>query len=131
MKLRGFNACAARERGAVAVEFALLVPILVALVFGLIDFGRAYNEQITLTQIAREGARLASLNIVDYKARMISAAPASLHLTAADINGSGLCTVNSNASTDAVVTVHKQFTFTLPIGTTLSLTGKATMPCLG
>lgn len=130
MKFRGFDNAAARDRGAVAVEFALIVPILVALVFGFIDFGRAYNEQITLTQIAREGARLASLNIVDYKARMMLAVPASW-AGKVTIGGSALCTVNSTASTDVTVTVTRQFSFTLPVGTTLTLTGKATMPCLG
>jgi Flp pilus assembly protein TadG len=130
VKLRGFDDAAARDRGAVAVEFALLVPLLAAMIFGLIDFGRAYNQQITLTQIAREGARLASLNIVDYKARMLSTVPASWTGTVT-IGGSALCTVNSTASTDVTVTVTKQFSFSLPVGTTLTLTGKATMPCLG
>ena len=52
---------ARRDRGAAAVEFALLLPVLLLLVFGIIDFGRALNAQITLTQAAREGARLAAL----------------------------------------------------------------------
>ncbi len=34
---------------------------LLLIVFGIIDFGRALNAQITLTQAAREGARLAAL----------------------------------------------------------------------
>ena len=58
---RGDRGHATRDRGAVAVEFALLLPMLLLLVFGIIDFGRALNAQITLTQAAREGARLASL----------------------------------------------------------------------
>jgi len=49
------------DRGSVAVEFALLLPVLLLIIFGTIDFGRAINAQITLTQAAREGARLASL----------------------------------------------------------------------
>ncbi len=51
----------ARDRGAAAVEFALLFPLLMLIVFGTIDFGRALNAQITLTQAAREGARLDAL----------------------------------------------------------------------
>src|SRR5207244_1578958 len=43
------------ERGAAAVEFVLVLPLLVALIFGLIDFGRAYNQQIALTQLSRKG----------------------------------------------------------------------------
>jgi Flp pilus assembly protein TadG len=39
------------------VEFALVVPILVALIFGIFEFGEAYNTQIALQAAAREGAR--------------------------------------------------------------------------
>jgi Flp pilus assembly protein TadG len=118
-----------RERGAAAVEFALVLPLLVALVFGLIDFGRAYNQQITLTQLAREGARLVSLNKTDYAARMIAAAPPALGLTASDITVVSVCTVASTPTGDATVKVTKKFTFM--VGASLTLTGKATMPCLG
>jgi len=57
---RGQAATQPRDRGATAVEFALLLPVLLLLLFGIIDFGRALNAQITLTQAVREGARLAS-----------------------------------------------------------------------
>ncbi len=39
------------------VEFAIVAPLLLLLVFGTIEFGRAYNAQNTLTHAAREGAR--------------------------------------------------------------------------
>lgn len=45
------------ESGAAMVEFALILPLLLMLVFGTIEFGRAYNAQNTLTHAAREGAR--------------------------------------------------------------------------
>jgi TadE-like protein len=47
------------ERGAALVEFALIAPILFAIVFGIVDFGVAYNDWIALRQGAREGARQA------------------------------------------------------------------------
>ena len=40
----------APDRGSIAVEFALLLPMLLMIVFGIIDFGRALNAQITLTR---------------------------------------------------------------------------------
>ena len=46
-----------RDRGSVAVEFALVLPVLLLIVFGIIDFGRALNAQIELTGAAREGAQ--------------------------------------------------------------------------
>lgn len=47
-----------RERGAAAVEFALVLPVLVAIVMGIMDFGSAFNAQQTLTYAARTGARV-------------------------------------------------------------------------
>ena len=49
------------DRGAAAVEFALIVPILLILVFGIIDFGLAMYSQTMVGNAAREGVRTASL----------------------------------------------------------------------
>jgi Flp pilus assembly protein TadG len=54
------------EEGAAAVEFALLLPLLVLLVFGIIHFGLAFNSRIQATNAAREGARLAVIGIDDW-----------------------------------------------------------------
>lgn len=45
------------ERGAAVVEFALVLPLLLLLMFGLIDFTMAYQRNVTLTHAAREGVR--------------------------------------------------------------------------
>ncbi|KQN95021.1 TadE/TadG family type IV pilus assembly protein [Arthrobacter sp. Leaf69] len=50
------------ERGAVAVEFALLAPVLVMLLLGITEFGRAYNTQVTLSSAAREGVRVMAIS---------------------------------------------------------------------
>jgi Flp pilus assembly protein TadG len=47
-------------RGAAIVEFALVVPILFLLVWGIISFSRAYQRLNALTSSLREGARMAS-----------------------------------------------------------------------
>jgi Flp pilus assembly protein TadG len=49
------------ERGAAAVEFALVLPVILLILFGTIEFGRAWNVRQTLTDAAREGARLAAV----------------------------------------------------------------------
>lgn len=59
------------ERGAAAVEFALLVPILIMIILGIVEFGRAYNVQVSLTNAAREGAR--SMAISNAKADAVLA----------------------------------------------------------
>ena len=50
------------DRGASALEFALVVPVLLVLIFGMIEFGLVFQAQLALTHAAREGARLASVN---------------------------------------------------------------------
>ncbi|HEY8491025.1 MAG TPA: TadE/TadG family type IV pilus assembly protein [Dehalococcoidia bacterium] len=46
------------ERGQSLVEFALVLPLFLILVFGIVDFGNALQDYITLSNAAREGARL-------------------------------------------------------------------------
>jgi Flp pilus assembly pilin Flp len=54
------------ERGAAAVEFALVLPLLVALLFGFIQFGIAFSAKIQATNAAREGARIAVVGVSDW-----------------------------------------------------------------
>ena len=50
-----------RRKGAIIVEFALTVPFLFIIVFGVIDFSRAYSQLNATNAALREGARLASV----------------------------------------------------------------------
>jgi hypothetical protein len=64
------------ERGAAALELALVLPILVLLVFGIIQFAITYNRAQGLHAAAREGARVASLPHItqsDIEDRVIAA----------------------------------------------------------
>jgi len=45
------------ERGLALVEFALVVPLVFSLLFGVIEFGTVYGDKIALRQGVREGAR--------------------------------------------------------------------------
>lgn len=47
------------ERGASAVEFAIVLPVLFLIIAGIVDFGRYFFFQIQLSNAAREGARAA------------------------------------------------------------------------
>ncbi len=49
------------DRGSSAVEFALVLPFLLLLICGIVDFGRAYNAKITLANAARESVRVWAL----------------------------------------------------------------------
>lgn len=50
------------ERGQTMVEFALVVPILCLILFGVIQFGALYNDYVTLTDASRVGARKAAVS---------------------------------------------------------------------
>lgn len=44
------------------VEFALVVPLLLVVLFGIIQFGVVYNDYVTLTDATRVGARKAAVS---------------------------------------------------------------------
>jgi Flp pilus assembly protein TadG len=60
--LRCARARAGSEEGVALVEFALLLPVLALLLFGMLDFGKAFNYWIDETHLANEGARWAVVN---------------------------------------------------------------------
>jgi Flp pilus assembly protein TadG len=81
-----------RQRGASAVEFALLVPIVVMLAFAIFEFGIAYHNYISLTHAAREGARLAAVNfdvdpgLDEFEDRVRNSAP-TINIESIDLDG--------------------------------------------
>ncbi|HEY3416951.1 MAG TPA: TadE/TadG family type IV pilus assembly protein [Armatimonadota bacterium] len=64
------------DRGVAAVEFALVLPLLLALLFGIIEFGFVFKDQLAILQAAREGARVAAVGrpVAEVNARIVSAA---------------------------------------------------------
>lgn len=119
---RGLARRAPTDRGAAAVEFALLLPLLLLLVFGIIDFGRALNTQITLTQAAREGARLESLgqsapNVIG------RTQTAATGLSPVTVTISSACPQGAGPDANAVVQASYKFTFDTPVGAIASLFG--------
>jgi len=135
--------CARRkdgDRGAAAVEFALCLPILLLLVFGIIDFGRALNAQLTLTQAAREGVRLAALGYSNgaVAARAQAAAP---ELSGVTVAVTAACAPGAGPTADAQVNVSYTFSFVTPVGaiagifggsgfgSPIVLTAQGVMPC--
>nr|WP_221379629.1 TadE/TadG family type IV pilus assembly protein [Actinoplanes polyasparticus] len=125
------------EEGAAAVEAAIVLPLILLVLFGIIDFGRALQQQALLTAAVREGARTAALNgtsaSVTAKVHSVAGADATVAST--------LCTGGSAVTADASVTATQPFTALTPVfvlmqyyGTTSSLTTlRATgiMACTG
>jgi len=53
------------ERGAAAVEFALIVSLLLVIIFAIVGFGSVYSELEVMESAAREGARAAAVRTPD------------------------------------------------------------------
>src|SRR6059058_1887443 len=81
------------ERGAVAVEFALVAPILLLLIVAIVEFSYFYNLQISVTQAAREAARTMAVtnNTSKAQAAAVAGAP-SISLSPGNVGLSGSCT---------------------------------------
>jgi Flp pilus assembly protein TadG len=104
------------ERGASAVEFALLVPLLVMLVFGVIDFGIVLAQKQSLSSGARAGARYGSVNLYEptshacgkvieqTRAEAQTIAMAGTSVTVEVLRGSSLGAATRVCSSDASLT---------------------------
>jgi Flp pilus assembly protein TadG len=64
-----------RRRGAALVEFAIVAPLLLLLVLGIMEFGMIMHDYIMLAQGAREGARTAAIGrpVRDVQKRVMEA----------------------------------------------------------
>jgi Flp pilus assembly protein TadG len=119
MRVRRF-----RQRGAAAVEFALVLPVLLLIVLGTVDWGWFFYVSQVVTNAAREGARVGSLTPIggsDATAELEAEATSKQYLDGAGLTG---------ATIDALTVGNGiQVTVTYPAG---SLTGflplKSLMP---
>jgi Flp pilus assembly protein TadG len=99
---------ARKEKGAVAVEMAIVLPLLLLILLGIIEFGRALNVQVSLTQAAREGARYAAIHHgepgFDVQATALAAAPALSGLSVSVTDNASSCSSGSSGSNVQVQT---------------------------
>lgn len=78
-----------RRRGQALVEFALILPFLIVLLLGIMEFGWLTKNQLTLANAVREGARAAALgrttseitNTIDNDTKTLPGSPDNLVLT--------------------------------------------------
>ena len=119
------------ERAAVAAEFALLVPVLLMLIFGMIQLGLTYQRSESVHAAAREGARVGSLptsSSADACARATSA------LTGTGFTAAPTCTVTGNCANhlgSIVVEVAVSNDIEIPFfgSPTVTLNGRGEFEC--
>ncbi|MFS0775391.1 TadE family protein [Neobacillus sp. 3P2-tot-E-2] len=99
------------ERGQSLVEFALIVPVLIFLLIGIIDFGRVLHAYLTIDHAGREAARTASIgkDEATIKSKAVSQG-SSIGLT----TGQVIVTTGSSG-TEATITITYPITFLTPI----------------
>ena len=123
------------ERGASAVEFALILPLLLSLVLGIAEFGRGFQVQGTLSAAAREGVRVMALqNDQDAARDAVRAATSMLDPAVTDAQMD--FEPESCPQTGGTQLVTLTVTYPMPLmtgffGTQITLTGKAVMRCNG
>ena len=107
------------ETGTSAVEFALILPLLVIILFGIIEFGIALYRQAVLTNASREGARLGIVQSIPAITTGQINTAIDTYLTGAGINPTNVTrNITPGAFTGAPVIVQ----LTLPYNFTV-LTG--------
>jgi len=114
-----------REGGQSLVEFALVLPIFLLVLFSIVDFGMAFHAWITVTNSAREGARLGAVRApaTDIEQRVRD--------TADSLDQDDLVVTVTNAEGDpgdsVVVDVSYGYTLITPVADVLSMISGGTI----
>ena len=137
--MRRFNdiACRSRRRrpdaGMALIEAAFILPVLLVLAMGMLDFGRAFHFKHLLDEAAREGARVAVVTSPDPD---LVTNRVNTVCSAGGIAPTSIVVSGPNAARMVTVTVDATFTFVTPgvyqlfnasFGNTLSMRGQSTM----
>jgi Flp pilus assembly protein TadG len=138
------------EKGAELVEFALILPLILLLCLGVIEFGRAYYTYNILSKAVRDGARYASAGMVTSTGTINSSTVTETKnvVVYGNTGGTGtpkipsLTTTHVNVPATTVVTAAEQYVtvsvsypyvplFKLVMPATLTISPKVTMIFVG
>ena len=115
------------ESGAALLEFALVLPILLILLLGLIDFGLYFYNDLQLTHVARDAARYASVN----QAGAANNAIDNATLVSTDITARNVDVASSGGEASVTLTATYHVITPLPnfigIGSSLTINATAKM----
>ncbi|GIE28407.1 hypothetical protein Ait01nite_014520 [Actinoplanes italicus] len=117
---------------------ALVLPLLLLILTGIVDMGRLLHQQIQLTQAAREGARLGALNGTadQVRAKVTAVAGARVTLTY-PTGGVAVCAAASQLGNDSTVRVQHTFQPATPLlawisrSSPITVSAKGVMSCVG
>ena len=122
-----------QDRGASAVEFALVTPVLVILVFGIIAFGIVLAQQLSISNAARQAARAGVVDVSSQNS--CGAIQTAIRNAAQTVNlGAGAATNiytsvvlhDASANTDTTKCARQQATYSGGAATTVPCQGAST-----
>lgn len=123
-----------REHGASLAEFALMLPVLLMVLFGIIEFGLYFSRAQAIEAAAREGGRLASISsssTADVKNRVTDTLGSTTfdapHGTS--VVPSGGCTGREGDSVTVTVTAPHRITIPFVFDQQITLTGRSLFRC--
>lgn len=124
------------ERGAMAVEFALVVPLLLLFLFSIISVSRAFQVQASLSAAAREAARTMGIQndvAAAQSAAVFAASTSSVPLSASAISISPSSCTGAAPTTNVTVTITYSFqpTGSFAGGVAFPITSRAVFRCGG
>lgn len=116
-----------QQRGSATVEFGLLLPLLLFLIFGILEFGLALYNKSVITTASREGARLGivlrvpSVSQTEIRSRVLTSTDNAL----VSLGATSLVTVDFPPQADANnLAVRVNYTFRgLAVGSLLTALG--------
>jgi Flp pilus assembly protein TadG len=116
-RARGWGLIAPRRgwrAGGAALEFAVVAPVFLALVFGIIDFSRYAFSLISVRQAAAEAVRAASLGRTEAEVQQIARAQAPFLGDALTVHCTGCGGTDPAVARTYRITASAPFTFLLP-----------------
>lgn len=129
MKLRRLREAVGGQRGSAIVEFAFVLPLLLLLTFGIVEFSRAWLIVNTLNHAAREAVRLAATTGALKANDPAVVSKAKGILAAAGVSGASVTNTTPSGVPPAVtVTTTLNFAFLTGIGPLLKFSFSGTIP---
>lgn len=117
------------------VEFAIVLPIVLLLILGMVAFSRGFNAQITLTQASREGVRVLAITQGDQAAKESAAIAATRGVaeTTLDTTQLTITTTACNSGFPTSLTATYPYTLDIPLWgiATIDLSATGVMRCGG
>ena len=118
-----------REDGQSLVEFALVIPIFLLVLFSIVDFGMAFHAWITVTNSAREGARIGSVHApaatIEQRVRDTAT---SLEQANLDVSVTNADDQGGQPGESVVVDVSYSYSLITPLADLLNMISGGTIP---